>query len=91
MPRMTELARRLGLGDAVVSCGVDDRCRGVRGVGAGDRAGGRLAVRRAALAALVAWCNATSSAQLAATYLAAGGTYVYGREELGPWWGFLAG
>jgi APA family basic amino acid/polyamine antiporter len=43
------------------------------------------------LAALVAWCNATSSAQLAARYPRSGGTYVYGRERLGPWWGFVAG
>jgi len=43
------------------------------------------------VAALVAYANATSSAQLAAAYPAAGGTYHYGREVLGPWWGFLAG
>ena len=44
-----------------------------------------------ALAAAVAHCNATASAQLAAEYPASGGTYVYGRERLGPWWGFFAG
>lgn len=44
-----------------------------------------------AIAAVVATCNATSSAQLAAVYPQSGGTYVYGRERLGPWWGFLAG
>jgi APA family basic amino acid/polyamine antiporter len=43
------------------------------------------------VAALVAWCNATASAQLAAQYPTSGGTYVYGRERLGPWWGFVAG
>lgn len=43
------------------------------------------------IAAIVAWCNASSSAQLAAVYPVAGGTYVYGRERLGPWWGFFAG
>jgi basic amino acid/polyamine antiporter, APA family len=43
------------------------------------------------VAAVVAWCNATASAQLAAQYPASGGTYVYGRERLGPWWGFVAG
>ena len=42
-------------------------------------------------AAVVAFCNAASSAQLAAQYPSAGGTYVYGREVLGPWWGFAAG
>jgi basic amino acid/polyamine antiporter, APA family len=44
-----------------------------------------------ALAALVAYCNATASAQLAAEYPTSGGTYIYGRERLGPWWGYLAG
>lgn len=44
-----------------------------------------------AIAAVVAYCNATSSAQLAAQYPASGGAYVYGRERLGPWWGYLAG
>ncbi|RKQ36254.1 APC family permease [Kocuria tytonis] len=43
------------------------------------------------LAAAVALCNALSSAQLAAQYPVAGGTYVYGRERLGEWPGFLAG
>jgi basic amino acid/polyamine antiporter, APA family len=43
------------------------------------------------VAAFVAWCNATASAQLAAQYPTSGGTYVYGRERLGPWWGFVAG
>lgn len=43
------------------------------------------------VAAFVAFCNATSSAQLAARYPTSGGTYVYGRERLGPWYGFLAG
>ncbi|HCT75572.1 MAG TPA: amino acid permease, partial [Micromonosporaceae bacterium] len=35
--------------------------------------------------------NATSSARLAARYPESGGTYVYGRERLGPFAGFLAG
>ncbi|MFW0772706.1 APC family permease [Paenarthrobacter nitroguajacolicus] len=43
------------------------------------------------VAAFVAFCNATSSAQLAAAYPTSGGTYIYGRERLGPWSGFLAG
>jgi APA family basic amino acid/polyamine antiporter len=42
-------------------------------------------------AAIVAACNASSSARLAARYPASGGTYVYGRERLGHVWGFLAG
>ncbi len=43
------------------------------------------------LAALLAWVNAWSSARLAALYPQSGGTYVYGRERLGPFWGYLAG
>jgi basic amino acid/polyamine antiporter, APA family len=39
----------------------------------------------------VAYANATSSAQLAALYPEAGGTYVYARKRLGEYWGFLAG
>ncbi|BBX18978.1 amino acid permease [Mycolicibacterium duvalii] len=44
-----------------------------------------------AIAAVVAYCNATSSARLAARYPQSGGTYVYGRERLGAFWGYLAG
>ncbi len=43
------------------------------------------------VAALVAYCNASSSARLAALYPMSGGTYVYGRERLGEFWGYLAG
>ncbi len=43
------------------------------------------------LAGLVALCGATASAQLAARYPTSGGTYVYARERLGHWPGFVAG
>ncbi len=43
------------------------------------------------VAAVVAYCNATSSARLAALYPQSGGTYVYGRRRLGDFWGFCAG
>lgn len=43
------------------------------------------------IASFVAYCNATSSAQLAAIYPESGGTYVYGRRQLGHFWGWLAG
>ncbi|WP_371606823.1 MULTISPECIES: APC family permease [unclassified Streptomyces] len=43
------------------------------------------------VAAVVAYCNATSSARLAALYPQSGGTYVYGRERLGNFWGYQAG
>jgi APA family basic amino acid/polyamine antiporter len=87
-----ELARRLGLGDAVV-IGLGSMIgAGVFAVfaPAAQAAGTWLLVGLAA-AAFVAYCNATSSAQLAAAYPRAGGTYLYGREVLGDWWGFLAG
>ena len=86
------LTRRLGTVDAVV-IGLGSM------IGAGvfsafapaaAAAGTRLLVGLG-LAAAVAYCNATASAQLAAQYPTSGGTYVYGRERLGDWWGFLAG
>lgn len=86
------LERRLGLGDAVV-VGAGSM------VGAGVFAAWAPAARAAgtgllvglAIAGVVAFCNATSSAQLAALYPESGGTYVYGRRRLGPAWGHLAG
>jgi APA family basic amino acid/polyamine antiporter len=44
-----------------------------------------------ALAALVATCNALSSAQLAASHPVSGGTYEYGYRYLTPSIGFVAG
>ena len=44
-----------------------------------------------AVAGAVAYCNATSSARLAARYPQSGGAYVYGRERLGRFAGYLAG
>lgn len=55
------------------------------------RAAGGALVAGLAIAAVIAYCNATSSARLAAVYPTSGGTYVYGRERLGPFWGYLAG
>lgn len=92
LPQPAGLGRHLGVTDAVVI-----------GLGSMIGAGVFTALAPAAaaaggwfllglvLAALVAYCNATSSAQLAAQYPTSGGTYVYGRERLGPWPGFLAG
>ncbi len=86
------LARRLGTFDAVI-IGLGSM------LGAGVFAAFSPAAAAACaglliglgIAALVAYCNATASAQLAAQYPTSGGTYIYGRERLGPWWGFLAG
>jgi APA family basic amino acid/polyamine antiporter len=54
-------------------------------------AGGSALLIGLAVAAAVAYCNATSSSRLAAQYPQSGGTYVYGRERLGEFWGYLAG
>ena len=86
------LSRRLGTGDAVV-IGLGAM------IGAGvfvvfapaAAAAGSGLLAGLAIAAVVAYCNATSSARLAARYPQSGGTYVYGRERLGPFWGYLAG
>lgn len=43
------------------------------------------------IAAFVAFCNAISSAQMAAVYPRSGGTYEFGRRLLGEWWGYSAG
>lgn len=43
------------------------------------------------IAGAAATCNALSSAQLAAEYPQAGGTYEYGYRVLAPWAGFAAG
>ena len=86
------LRRSLGLTDAVV-IGLGSM------LGAGifvalapaARAAGPGLLIGLAVAAVVAYCNATSSARLAALYPASGGTYVYGRARLGDFWGYIAG
>ncbi|MCU1364476.1 MAG: amino acid/polyamine/organocation transporter, superfamily [Ilumatobacteraceae bacterium] len=88
----TRLARRLGLSDAVfVGLGSMIGAGVFAAVGPAANAAGSGLLIGLAIAAAVAYCNATSSAALAAVYPASGGTYVYGRERLGPFWGFLAG
>ncbi|MHA6525240.1 APC family permease [Tessaracoccus sp. G1721] len=88
----SQLSRSLGLADAIAIGVASMVGAGVFAVWApaAAAAGGALLIGLL-LAALVAWCNATSSAQLAAQYPSAGGTYIYGRERLGGWPGFLAG
>lgn len=60
-------------------------------LGPAARAAGAGLLVGLGVAAVVAYCNATSSARLAARYPAAGGTYLYGRMLLGEFWGYLAG
>ena len=52
---------------------------------------GQLLALSVVIAGAVAYCNAVASAALAAKYPTSGGTYVYGREQLGEWPGFVAG
>jgi basic amino acid/polyamine antiporter, APA family len=91
-PEEPALQRRLGVADAVI-------------IGLGSMIGAGIFVALApaaaaagtglmialAVAAVVAYCNATSSARLAALYPQSGGTYVYGRERLGEFFGYTAG
>jgi basic amino acid/polyamine antiporter, APA family len=89
---MPELARRLGTADAVVIGLGSMMGAGIfAAFGPAARAAGAGLLVGLAIAAAVAYCNATASAQLAAVYPTSGGTYIYGREQLGPWWGFAAG
>ncbi len=86
------LQRRLGVGDAVVIGLASMIGAGIfAALGPAARAAGSGLLLGLLLAAVVAYCNATSSARLAARYPASGGTYVYGRERLGDFWGYLAG
>jgi basic amino acid/polyamine antiporter, APA family len=87
-----ELKRQLSVGDAVVigsgsmiGAGVFTAWSPAAG------AAGTALVIGLVIAGVIAFCNATSSAQLAAVHPESGGTYVYGREQLGPGWGHLAG
>ncbi|MGO1054683.1 APC family permease [Crossiella sp. CA198] len=86
------LARRLGTADAVtvglaamIGAGV------FSALGPAAAAAGAGLLPALAIAALIAYCNATSTLRLALRYPTSGGAYVYGRERLGPLWGNLAG
>ena len=92
MTDQPRLARRLGTRQAVaVGLGSMVGAGVFSAFGPAAQAAGSALLVGLALAAVVAYANATASAQLAARYPASGGTYVYGRERLGPWWGFVAG
>jgi len=91
-PAPTRLARRVGTGDAVViGLGSMIGAGVFAAIGPAAAAAGAGLLLGLAAAAVVAYCNATSSAQLAAQYPSSGGTYVYGRQQLGHVWGFAAG
>lgn len=54
-------------------------------------AAGPLLPLAVVIAGFVAYCNASATASLAVRYPSSGGTYVYGRKQLGHWPGFVAG
>lgn len=60
-------------------------------IGIAASAAGSSVILATALAAVVAACNALSSAQLAANHPVSGGTYEYGYRYLSPSLGFTAG
>jgi APA family basic amino acid/polyamine antiporter len=89
---MATLARKLTTTDAVViGLGSMIGAGVFAAFGPAARAAGTGLLVGLAIAAVIAYCNAVASAQLAAVYPTSGGTYIYGRERLGHWWGFAAG
>jgi APA family basic amino acid/polyamine antiporter len=91
-PTAGRLQRRLGLGSAVVVGAGSMIGAGVFAAwGPAAEAAGTGLLIGLAVAAVIAFCNASSSAQLAAVHPESGGTYVYARRQLGPGWGHLAG
>ena len=92
MQSHSQLRRRLGVFDAT-SIGLGSM------LGAGvfvvfapaALLAGELLIVSVVLAGAIAYCNAVASAQLASVYPASGGTYLYGRKQLGEWPGFIAG
>ncbi|WP_077487851.1 APC family permease [Sinomonas mesophila] len=92
MPSAPGLERRLGAVDAT-AIGLGSMLgAGVFAVfGPAAQLAGPWLMAALVLAAAVAYANAVASAALAARYPSSGGTYVYGRERLGPWAGFVAG
>ena len=85
------LRRRLGVVDAVtIGLGSMIGAGIFVALGPAAAAAGSWLLVGLAVAAVVAYCNATSSARLAARYPHSGGAYLYGRERLGDFWGHLA-
>ena len=88
----SELSRQLTLSDAVVvGLGSMIGAGVFVAFGPAAKASGIGLLIALVIAAAIAYCNAVASAQLAAQYPVSGGTYVYGRERLNHWAGFIAG
>ncbi len=86
------LPRRLGLVDAaVLGMGAMLGAGIFAALAPAAQAAGPGLLLGLAVAALVASCNALSTARLAIRYPVSGGAYIYGRRRLGDFWGYLAG
>ena len=86
------LKRELGVSDTVIIGAGSMIGAGVFAAWApAARAAGTGLLIGLVIAGIVAFCNAASSAQLAAIHPESGGTYVYGRRQLSLGWGHLAG
>ncbi|NCF40304.1 MAG: amino acid permease [Planctomycetia bacterium] len=88
----SKLRREVGLGGAVLLGLGSILGTGVFvGIGIAGGIAGSMVVVAIVLAGGLAFCNAASSAQLAAKHPVSGGTYEYGILLLGPRIGFIAG
>jgi APA family basic amino acid/polyamine antiporter len=87
-----QLKRELGMGGAIVTgLGSIVGTGAFVAIGIASSRWGDIVVWAIPLAAIVAVFNGMSSAFLAGRFPVAGGTYEYGYETLGPWFGFAAG
>lgn len=92
LPMTGQLQRQLGVSDAVIIGAGSMIGAGVfASWGPAAQAAGNGTLVALAIAGVVALCNATSSAQLAAIHTESGGTYLYGRRQISPAVGHLAG
>ena len=86
------LVRELGLGGAIVTgLGSILGTGAFVAIGVASGIWGDAVLLAIPIAGVIAVFNGLSSAYLAGRYPVAGGTYEYGYQTLGPWWGFTAG
>lgn len=86
------LRREMGLGGAMVTgLGSILGTGAFVAIGVASGMWGDAVLAAIPIAGVVAVFNGLSSAHLAGRFQVAGGTYEYGYETMGPWWGFTAG
>src|SRR5690606_15216109 len=92
MESKTRLSRRLNTWDAIViGLGAMIGAGIFSALGLAANVAGSGLLLSFLIAGFVAFLNLVSVSQLASLYPESGGAYVYGRERLGEFWGFLAG